>query len=332
MPAGNPFTTGSAPTPNLAMQMVAPDLTADQLQLMRQQQIADILRQQALAPMGDTQVINGWAVKKSPLEGFSRLVAALAAGASQTGIDDRQRALNTALAQRMMGALNGSPTAAASSSPASSALSEGAAQGDIGPTTTNVARIPQQPVQPSPATTDNRFGFANVLRSSLLRDLGGDPAASAFWADTAPTDTAKLLRERNAATDPFARAAYDEKLTPPIIGRGSPVLMRGPDGSLRIDPASVQAITMAEQAKAPFSPRSRFLRKAVESFICRRQSFPLSCRMARSRLAMVSRAGSYRPRRGSHPGGKRRKPERSIAEGSRGPRPAHAWDCCRPRY
>lgn len=96
--AGNPFTSAQAPA---AMQMLAPDIATQQLQLARQQQMADMLRQQAMEPDQGTQVINGWAVRKSPLEAVGRIASALMAKSGQADIDSKQLALAKALQGRM---------------------------------------------------------------------------------------------------------------------------------------------------------------------------------------------------------------------------------------
>jgi len=96
MPTGNMFTTKQAPA---AMQQIAPDLAAEQVQLSRQQQMADLLRQQSLTPSGNTEMVSGWAVKKSPLEGLAKMAQALAANYGQQQGDAKQAALSKALQQ-----------------------------------------------------------------------------------------------------------------------------------------------------------------------------------------------------------------------------------------
>jgi len=115
MPSGNPFTSAQAPNP---MQMVAPDLAAQQTQIARQQQLADMLRQQALQPTGDTQVVNGWAVRKSPLEAVSKIAQALIGGYAQQNADEKQLALAKAMQGRMGDMFNSMAGASPAPSPA----------------------------------------------------------------------------------------------------------------------------------------------------------------------------------------------------------------------
>lgn len=102
MAAGNPFTSAQAPAYNL----LAPDIGAEQAKLARQQQLADFLRQESLASSGNTDVIGGWAIKKSPLEGIAKMAQALAGSSMQGRIDDKQLALAKAMQQRMGGAFD----------------------------------------------------------------------------------------------------------------------------------------------------------------------------------------------------------------------------------
>src|SRR5687767_703496 len=74
MATGNPFTSAKAPS---AFAELPPDLAVQQQQLTRQQLLADALRKQALEPQGGTEMVGGWAVKKSPFEGLSKIAQAL---------------------------------------------------------------------------------------------------------------------------------------------------------------------------------------------------------------------------------------------------------------
>lgn len=115
------FTSAKAPQ---TMAALPPDMQLQQQQLLRQQAIADALRKQSLEPMGDTQVINGWAVKKSPMEGLSKLAQAVSAGYVQNKTNERQMALATKLREQgvtdmngVMGALQGSEAKPAAFTP-----------------------------------------------------------------------------------------------------------------------------------------------------------------------------------------------------------------------
>lgn len=80
------------------------DLQAQQIQLQRQQQLADMLRQQALAPT-ETQVVSGRVVKNSPWLGVAQLAKALMANRLQSQNDTKQTELGNAAAERSAAAL-----------------------------------------------------------------------------------------------------------------------------------------------------------------------------------------------------------------------------------
>lgn len=110
------------------------DLQAQQIQLQRQQQIADMLRQQALTPT-ETQVVSGRAVKNSPWLGVTQMAKALLANRMQDKSDAKQLELGNTAAQRSAAALRAlAPPGMFDSSP-------GAAQ--AGP-------LPDQPLSGTP--------------------------------------------------------------------------------------------------------------------------------------------------------------------------------------
>lgn len=88
--ADNQFTTAAAPMakPSLAQQVIAPDRATQQMQIARNQQLAAYLRSQGLKGANPTEVIGGWAVKQSPIEGLSRLAQALAGQYLQSKTDE----------------------------------------------------------------------------------------------------------------------------------------------------------------------------------------------------------------------------------------------------
>lgn len=109
MPTGNPFTTGQA-----AQTLAPTDYTVEQNQVLRQQQLADLLRKQAMEQGGGTEMVSGWAVKKSPLEGLSKIAQALGGRYLQSQADEKQLALAKKIREQgvsdmqgVMGAMNG---------------------------------------------------------------------------------------------------------------------------------------------------------------------------------------------------------------------------------
>jgi hypothetical protein len=115
----NPYTSAQAGGGVAAM--IAPDIAVQQQQLMRQQQLADMLRQQSLENDGGTQVINGWAVQKSPFEHVAKLGQAYFGKQMQDSIDTKNAELSKNYMGRLAEILAGGDPSAASAPVASSA-------------------------------------------------------------------------------------------------------------------------------------------------------------------------------------------------------------------
>lgn len=173
-----------------AMQLIAPDIAQEQQQLSRRQQMADLLRKQSLDPVGNTEVINGWAVKKSPLEGLSKMAQALSANYIQDKTDSHQLELAKALQGRLGSVASGGGAGLSSDDAATAALGTNS----NGPTNTNAATQTQL-MAPVSAPDNAKYGNQNLLRSLAINALGGDQASGAFWKDQESTDAAKRGRE-----------------------------------------------------------------------------------------------------------------------------------------
>lgn len=103
MATSNPFTSATAPQ---AMSLIAPDVSQEQMALARKQKMADLLRQQSLESSGGTEMVNGWAIKKSGLEPLAKMAQALGANYAQDNIDNKQLDLAKKLQERMSGAFD----------------------------------------------------------------------------------------------------------------------------------------------------------------------------------------------------------------------------------
>lgn len=80
------------------------DLQAQQMQLQRQQKLAEMLRQQSLQ-QPDTQVVSGVAVKNSPWIGATKLAQAFLANRMDADSDDKQATIGNEVAKRSADAL-----------------------------------------------------------------------------------------------------------------------------------------------------------------------------------------------------------------------------------
>jgi hypothetical protein len=103
----NPFTSARAPETSPAMQILAPELAAEQIRNARFQQLAQLLRDQGMQSDGGTQVINGWAVKKSPMEGLSKIGQLLIGTLIQKNLDDKNAELNKNFADKLRSTASG---------------------------------------------------------------------------------------------------------------------------------------------------------------------------------------------------------------------------------
>ena len=208
----NPFTASVAP-PSMVQQLVAPDIAVRQQQLLRNQQMADLLRQNALAPPTDTQMIGGWAIKKSPFEALGKLAQGLAANYSQSrGVSESlvlARQYSGKLAEMLNGG-QGSQTQPQTTAPMPGQMGSGmvdAANPDIAPpsetsstlvsTPANQPLIP--PTAPQPAQSggfqnqgDKAFQIGNLLRGSIIGQVGGEHAGAAYWDQFKATDPTRL--------------------------------------------------------------------------------------------------------------------------------------------
>ena len=172
-----------------AMQLIAPDIAQEQMQLSRRQQIADILRKQSLEPAGSTETIGGWAIKKSPFEALGKMAQALSANYVQDKTDTRQLELAKALQGRMGDILGGGSSAQPQMENRTDAEAMGPQAG---------MPIPSQPGQP--AAPANNFTMANLLRGQVIGDLGGQGASASYWDSMKSTDAAKRDRELGIAS------------------------------------------------------------------------------------------------------------------------------------
>ena len=221
MATSNPFTASQAPSQT--MQMIAPDLATQQMQLSRQQQFAALLQQQALSPADPTQVINGWAVKQSPVAGISKIAQALIGGMIQKNSDQKQLDLSKALQGRMADILGGGGTSAPQ--PVNAAPGQlGSGMSDIGvdPAALQASGAPSIPIpagqppmpnsvtnpapQPAQGVTPNNFNLANLLRGNVISSLGGDSAGSAYWKGMEPTDISRMGQQGGLTPDQIQAA------------------------------------------------------------------------------------------------------------------------------
>jgi hypothetical protein len=187
------------------------DLQAQQVQLQRQQQMADMLRQQATTPM-ETQVVSGRAVKNSPLLGVAQLAKALLANRMQAKNDEKQTELGNVAAQRSADALRALVPAGVFDSAPGSAHSGPLPDEPLGEPGSSPAQNPQpmpstpQGPQMSPETRAAYAGALNAykldpelgrkLLSNLLEKTGNQKDWETQGVDPRELGRAMLNKER----------------------------------------------------------------------------------------------------------------------------------------
>lgn len=237
--------------------LIAPDLQVQQQQLARQQALADALRQQSITPIeGQTVTGAGPArvVPISPWQGLAKLGQAYFAGQMQDENDQKQTALNQEMRQRTIDMLNGG-NGDLSSRPAPGQLGSGMT-GDITPPSvgspqinlgdTNAAPIqqtaPQVDLSKAPiqstgaaqAASPDRFALANLLRGSVIEQMGGAPAASAYWDQFKLPDAVKTNNYYGLSQGEIADAMRRENANKgnTLVREDSTLTRTNPDGSI----------------------------------------------------------------------------------------------------
>ena len=66
---------------------------AEEAEIERRQRLAEILRQQGMQPLGPTETIGGWAVKKSPMEGLGRAAQQISGAYQENQATEMAKAL-----------------------------------------------------------------------------------------------------------------------------------------------------------------------------------------------------------------------------------------------
>jgi len=117
----------ASPVSNLAY-MADPSLYTEQLQAQQRQQLANLLLQQGLAPMGGTESVGGVAIRRSPLEGAAKIAALLSGQSLQNTANQQMGDLMARQQAAMMQAFGAGPSGAPQGAqPAPQAAPQGAA-------------------------------------------------------------------------------------------------------------------------------------------------------------------------------------------------------------
>lgn len=184
------------------MQDMAPDLAAQQIALQRQQQMADLIRQQGMAAPDRTEMVSGVAVKQSPLISLSKMLQVYMGGKMQENADEKSAALGKALTARQSEEidklLGGAPQSSATAGPVQPAIG---ADGQPG------APAPQQSQQspPDPRMAELRASakaailmgnkdLANKLIENMLTMTEGERQNRYLGIDRNDARTAEMAK------------------------------------------------------------------------------------------------------------------------------------------
>lgn len=194
-----------------------PSAVADQIQLDRRMRMAEMLRQQAMAPE-QQQTAGGYVLPYSPLQGLSKLAAAYGASKMDEQTDAQRVAMAQRQSQMLMNALRGNQPQSVPDTRFQGMTGMGFDEkGNVTQTPQDFNNqfqeaishpAPQQPVQQN----GGQFDLGNLIRGNAISQLGGEQAGGAFWKQYEPTDATKLALA--AGVDPrLANRAELQKAT-----------------------------------------------------------------------------------------------------------------------
>ena len=247
----NAYTGQAAPSP---LDFVAPDIAVQQRQLQRQQQLAELLRAQALQPTGGTEMVGGWAIPNSPAKPLEKLAQALLARHVQGQADEQETSLAQSRSQALAQALGGLGGGSVDPQQYMTALA-------LDPSGTLAKRMfPEKKYVPVSTNT------GGAVRQQVFDPTTGQMVDIGALEVTAKPDTVLTVgsREKVAADDRASRegiAAAGDRTTLAAAGISANTAMRGQDMSAETAKASqalealkaspeYQAMTATAKAKA----------------------------------------------------------------------------------
>lgn len=158
-----------------------PQYASDQIDLQRRMALAQALREQSMSSMGNTEVINGVAIRRSPMEGLAKIGEALAS----SHLDAQNRAERLQSGQRhfqlLQDMLNGNqqqqPQTSLPVDPTQAMQSGSPMTGSL--TNQAIQNMPQsQGSNLPPQQPQNNFNFKNALQNALLGSISPEMAKS----------------------------------------------------------------------------------------------------------------------------------------------------------
>lgn len=206
--------------------MTDPNYVAQTLQLQRQQALAQALTQQGMGPIDYDP--RG---RISPLQGINKMLAAYLGGTMGNQAIQRQAQLSAQGMGAMMGQAEGTAAqingqGSPAPSPATQALSQGAASGSVGPTVQNAATMNALPPR------GQSVPGVQVTPQDIVMARMGDPVALEK-VKTALANSAITPEQKNAAA--FGQDYTRHLVSIPVRANGGIV---GPGGAITMLPSS----------------------------------------------------------------------------------------------
>lgn len=229
-----------------------PSVAVDEVQLQRQQQLAQALRQMSLRNTGQTQMAGNVAIKNSPLEGVAQALQAYKANQLDAQSDAQRLALNQRMAQAMASALQEGQPQAPQQAPAPVTDASVPAGSSASPPAASAGA----PAPASAPAGGSGPSMAALLRGSIVNSIGGPAMGSAYAKQFEPTD---IERQLNAAgiTDSTMRHQLiqaniaKQNYIAPVSGRPGGYLQSPTTGAITNLPATPPGYASIQDPNSP---------------------------------------------------------------------------------
>jgi len=190
----------------MANPMLFPTAQVDAEELARQQKYADLLRQQAFTPTEGKMVGNIY-VKPSITQGLAKMMQAYGARTIEDEAVKHRAEIAQKQAETLRAMFGGGTTDANAGSTA--ALTQGAMQGDIGPTVGNQERLDTIKAQGTGEATQGggmSIPGMNPNQAMMAYSMAPDKYMESYMKQYDPTETARLAREAGVSPKQYALA------------------------------------------------------------------------------------------------------------------------------
>lgn len=190
-----------------------PSLYQQQLQAAQQQQLATLLMQQGLAPMGGTESVGGVAIRRSPMEGAAKLAALLSGQSLQGQANEKAAALMQGQSAAMRAAFG------MGDAPQAPQGGQGPALGAVMAGQPVPGQQPQQAPQAGSATPAGTMGLPGMSPMQAMGSyfMSPDKYMESYLKGFTPNDT--TIQARQGGVDPVVanRLALIKSSTDPKI-------------------------------------------------------------------------------------------------------------------